>query len=92
MEEKPSESLHWFWTFVSLSCMSMLAMGFFESEMIHWILFLIGFLFMLRAMTIRCSNCGVLIYRYDSKFHGAPSSRLLFQAGKCPNCGVKRIW
>jgi|TARA_B100000700_G_scaffold147869_1_gene164762 DNA-directed RNA polymerase subunit RPC12/RpoP len=59
--------------------------------LLSWVFFIIYAIGCIGISLIRCENCGVLLYRYNSTSHGMPDIRTLKPVPKCPNCGIKRL-
>lgn len=59
--------------------------------LLNWIFFIVYAVGCICIALIRCENCGVLLYRYDSKEHGMPNVKLLNPVTHCPKCGIKRL-
>jgi DNA-directed RNA polymerase subunit RPC12/RpoP len=62
-----------------------------KDPLLSWVFFIIYAFGCIGIALIRCENCGVLLYRYNSASHGMPDIRTLKPVSKCPNCGIKRL-
>lgn len=65
--------------------------NFIKDEYINGALVLIFFACAIYTMLVRCENCGVYMYRYNSKQHGLPHPKCFSFTNKCPACDVERI-
>lgn len=76
---------------IGLSWLVALFIHFTSNEVIANSLAIVFFACAIYTMLVRCENCGVYMYRYNSKHHGFPHPKCFSPEKTCPCCGIDRV-